>query len=110
MSYDVNPIRQPLIQNSQRMQNDGGGGNLGYMQQGGKNKDKEEEQQQSLLEKDEQDILQLDSNSDDFKEDEEEGTVDAKKWFISVVDKFKSKSAPKSQNPFKDMEITGDNP
>ncbi len=103
MSFDVGPIKQPLIQSSQRMQNDGGGGNLGYMQQGGKQKDKEEEKQQSLLEQDEEDILQLELNSADFEENKDETTIDAKKWFNSVVNKIASKVVPKNQNPFKNM-------
>jgi len=31
MSFDLGPVKRPMIQESQNMQNNGGGGNLGYL-------------------------------------------------------------------------------
>ena len=42
MSFDLGPIKRPMIQESQNMQNNGGGGNLGYMAQGDGEESEEE--------------------------------------------------------------------
>ncbi len=98
MSFDVGPIKQPLIQKSQQMLNDGGGGNLGYMQRGKKKKE-EETSEENLLDKDEVDILQLNSDEDsEFVE--EQGDFSPSKWLGNIVDKIAEKVVKKPDNPF----------
>lgn len=100
MSFDVSPIKQPMILSSQRMQNDGGGGNLGYMNQGRKKKEKEKDTNEMFSEKEDTDVIQLniDDNTKDFNENEE--TFSASKWFENVAGKIASKLNKKSNNPF----------
>lgn len=102
MSFDIGPIKQPMIQSSQRMQNDGGGGNLGYMSQGRKKKD-EEEKEKELLSADESDVLQLniDDEISDFKEDED--NFSASKWIGSIAEKIAGKIHKKPSNPFQNI-------
>lgn len=101
MSFDVGPLRpQPLIQGSQRMQNDGGGGNLGYMQQGGKKKDEDEKKQDEFFasKDDSADVIQL-SIEDESSENSD--NFSATKWFGDIAEKIANKLVHKSNNPFK---------
>lgn len=105
MSFNLQPIRQPLIQGSQSMKNDGSSaGNLGYMQQGKKKKDedsKDNEINTNYLEKDEPDILQLEFDDGTKKKtvEKSEKKEPKKSWINNIIDKFSDKT-PKSNNPF----------
>lgn len=103
MSFDLSPIKQPLIQSSQRMQNDGGGGNLGYMNQGRKKKNEKEDEKNSLLNQDDADVIQLSVEDDLSFEIETDINFSPKKWFGEVVDKISDKIVKKPSNPFKNF-------
>ena len=75
MSFDLGPIKRPMIQESQNMQNNGGGGNLGYMAQGDGEESEEElyeEENLHLLEQsDDVDVvdIEIQDNAEDFDDD-----------------------------------------
>ncbi|MBQ2644310.1 hypothetical protein IJG14_01890 [bacterium] len=102
MSFNLQPIHQPLIQNTTRMQNDGSGGNLGYMQQKKKKKDEEQDKdlQSNLIEEDVSDILQLDFD-DGTKKSKTKENKSGKNWLSAITDKIQSKILPQETNPFK---------
>ncbi len=97
MSFDVRPVRQPMIQNSQSMKNDGGGGNLGYMRQGKKKKDEEENNNniELLNSNDSLDSIQL-----CFEEDNEEQKNESSNFLNDIVKKIANTFNKKTNNPF----------
>jgi hypothetical protein len=104
MSFEAGPIKQPLIQNSQRMQNNGGGGNLGYMNRGkGGKKNSKEDEEKKLLEEQIEDSLQLKEGAEDFKEDDSPD-IDFKQLFAGIKNKFSkvfsSQIKKETNNPF----------
>lgn len=104
MSFDLGPIKRPMIQESQNMQNNGGGGNLGYMSHGEGEEESENKKDENthLLEKnDDVDVVDFTVKDSEFEAEEETNFNFKPTEFINKIAGkiFKSKKPLKS-NPF----------
>jgi len=96
MSFDLGPVKRPMIQESQNMQNNGGGGNLGYMAQGDEEETENtnEEENTHLLDKND-DVDVVDINIKEEEEDFDEILkidFNLKEWFVKIIGKLINKN------------------
>lgn len=104
MSFDLGPIKRPMIQESQSMQNNGGGGNLGYMSKDDEESSEEQKREENthLLEKtDDVDVIDISVRDSEYEsEDDTHVDFNPKAFINKIADKlFHTKKQTKS-NPF----------
>jgi hypothetical protein len=104
MSFDLGPIKRPIIQESQNMQNNGGGGNLGYMSQGENEEEAEKNKDENthLLESnDDVDVVDFSVKDSEFESDDET-TFNFKPSDLinKITGKIFKNKKPTKSNPF----------
>ena len=104
MSFDLGPIKRPMIQESQNMQNNGGGGNLGYMSRDGEESSEEQKKEENthLLERtDDVDVIDISVKDSEYESDDDTGSdFNPKELLNKLAGKlFHTKKQTKS-NPF----------
>lgn len=106
MSFDLGPVKRPMIQESQNMQNNGGGGCLGYMSQGGnkeENKDNKENETNFLPKNNDVDTVDIEIKDSEYEQNSEHEIrikFNPKKLIENITNKIVNKLKPVPSNPF----------